>query len=646
VKIKTLTQCHICENSFDKQDMTFCPAYGKSICSVCCGLDVRCGDKCRPGATLYQKAHDFFSKFMSITVLKAFTTPLMQFFALTLGMSFIGAGILFLVYLQIPVENKEVFAGTLIKTFFFLLIIIGIISWFFILARSANQATLKALRSQTQALAKEIRAHEHTSSALQVAKTAAESANEAKSRYLASLSHELRTPLNVLLGYAQLLMRDNELPSKQRESIAIIRRNGDHLADLIESLLEVSKIEAGRMTLQRDEINLKSVLNQLVEMFQMQASKKGLKFHYISSPNLPAYVASDKQRFRQILINLISNAIKYTEKGSVTFKVSYRSEVAHFSIIDTGVGIAKSDQELIFKPFEQIRNTHTQSIAGTGLGLTISKSLAELMGGEISLTSQLGHGSTFNFRLMLSKLHKDPKEPVQNNAQVTGYKGKQKTILVVDDDINQRQLMSNLLAPIGFNTLLADSAQQGFALLKENHVHLLLMDVQMPEMNGWEMVKALRELHYQMPVLMVSANARDAEYNLQAEGYHNGYIAKPIDLDALLGKVAQLLNLQWQYIDSEKSPLSMPSIAQHKPEVTRKQYLALISLAEIGYLSGFKDKFTQIEAEYYYPEDSASQIREYVEVCNFPKIIEYLNELIETPRNKLNDKLSDELSDE
>jgi signal transduction histidine kinase/FixJ family two-component response regulator/purine-cytosine permease-like protein len=625
-QLKTLTQCHICENSFDQQDSTFCPAYGKSICSLCCSLDVRCGDKCRPGATLANQSHDFFSRFFSVDTLNKLTTPLMQFLALTFGMSFIGAGILFLVYLQIPLDDKVVFASTLIKIFFLLLIIIGIISWLFILARSGNQAALKELRSQTQALAKEIDAHKKTSSALQGAKNAAESANEAKSRYLASLSHELRTPLNVLLGYAQLLMRDKGLPSEHSEKIAIIKRNGEHLADLIESLLEVSKIEAGRMTLQRDEISLKVILQQLVDMFQMQASKKGIKFHYQASPNLPDYVATDKQRFRQILINLISNAIKYTEKGSVTFKVTYRSEVANFSIIDTGVGIAKSDQELIFKPFEQIRNTHTQSIGGTGLGLTISRSLAELMGGEINLTSQVGQGSVFNFRLMLSKLHKDPKEPELNRSEPIGYDGKIQRILVVDDDHHQRELMRNLLSPIGFEVLRAESAEQGFTLLQEQSVDLLLMDVQMPEMNGWQMVKRMRELHYMMPVLMVSANARDAEYNLQAEGYHNGYIAKPINLDDLLGKIAQSLNLQWQYESNEKQTATMPA-AERKPTATSEQYNELISLAEIGYLSGFKDKFSEIESTYSYPGDSASQIMKYVEVCNFPKIIEYLNEL-------------------
>ena len=202
------------------------------------------------------------------------------------------------------------------------------------------------------------------------------------------------------------------------------------------------------------------------------------------------------------------------------------------------------------------------------------------------------------------------------------------SILVVDDDINQRSLMSDLLKPIGFEVLLAKNALRGFDQLQENDVDLVLMDVRMPEMNGWKMVKMLRERHYKMPVLMVSANARDAEYNLQAEGYHNGYIAKPINLEALLGKIAQLLNLQWLYeeFDSPVKAATVPS-TNDKPVVTSEQYQALIALAEIGYLSGFKDKFTEIESQYHYPENSASQIKAYVEVCNFPKIIEYLNEL-------------------
>ncbi len=629
VDIRAVTHCHICENSFDCEDMTFCPAYGKAICSLCCSLDVRCADKCRPDATLSKQANDFFKRFLPTALLKSMTSPLMQFMAVTLCLSFIGATILFLIYLQLPVEEqavKEVFATTLVKIFFVLLIIIGIVSWLFILARAGNLSALKELRSQTNALAKEISAHEKTSSALQGAKEIAESANEAKSRYLAGLSHELRTPLNVLLGYAQLLSKDAELPLQQRNSIAIIKRNGEHLADLIEGLLEISKIEAGKMTLQRDEFNLKAILKQLVDMFQMQASKKGLKFYYMASPNLPEYVATDKQRFRQVLINLISNAIKYTQQGSVTLKVTYRSEVANFSIIDTGAGIAKDDQALIFKPFEQIRNVQTQNIAGTGLGLAISRTLAELMGGEITLNSSLGQGSVFNFRLMLFKLHSYAKETAHKESEAVGYHGAKQMILVVDDDANQRDLMSDLLQPLGFDILVAENAAQGLSLLAQRDINLVLLDVRMPEVDGWQMLKILREKNYLLPVLMVSANARDAEFNLQAERLHDGYIAKPVNLDTLLAKIAQLLNLQWQYQQPEQA-LTADS-QQNKPRVSAEQYETLIALAEIGFLSGFKDKFSEIQAQYQYPEGVESQLKEYVEVCNFPKIIEYLSELI------------------
>lgn len=625
------TQCHICENSFDKEDMTFCPAYGKAICSLCCCLDVRCGDQCRTNATLSKQSYDFFKRFFSETVLRKLSTPLMHFISVTLGLSFISAGIIFLIYIQLPIENNDmrtVFATTLIKIFFVLVIIIGVVSWLFILARSSNVLAIRELRSQAKALANEFNAHEQTSLALQDAKEIAEAANNTKSRYLAGLSHELRTPLNVLLGYAQLLSQDKEVPLRQRETLGIVKRNGEHLADLIEGLLEISKIEAGRVTLQRDDVNLKAILQQLVDMFQMQASQKGIKFHYITKSFIPDYVSTDKQRFRQILINLISNAIKYTEQGSVTLEVSYRSQVAHFNITDTGPGISQENQNLIFKPFEQLRNAHTKAIGGTGLGLTISRSLAELMGGEITLSSTLGQGSTFAFRLMLQSIIRKQSEPEYAKTKAIGYEGNRQHILVVDDDENQRRLMHDLLTPLGFTFFNAADAQQGFTILDENPIDLILLDVQMPIVNGWTMVKLLREKRYLMPVIMVSANARDAEFNLQAEGYHNEYIAKPLNLDALLGKIGHLLELNWEYENINKNN-PLPEDPQNKPKPIAKEseYRALMALAEIGYLSGFKEKFTELKENYFLPAEVESQLGEYLEQCNFPAIIQYLNEL-------------------
>lgn len=633
IEIKQSTICHICENEFDQEDMAFCPAYQKPICSLCCSLDVRCGDQCRPEATLSKQSHHFFRRFLTTDLLISMTTPLVQFIAVTTGMSVIAAGILFLVYLQVPVDDqqvKQVFAYTLVKIFFLILIIIGIVSWLFILARSSNMSALKELRSLATTLAKEINAHEKTSQALQQAKVVAESANEAKSRYLAGLSHELRTPLNVMLGYAQLMIQDQSFPDSQRETLSIIKRSGEHLTDLIEGLLEISKIEAGRVTLQRDEFNLKVVLQQLADMFRMKAAQKNLKFHYHASANLPEYVAADKQRFRQILINLISNAIKYTQNGEVTLDVTYRNQVAHFSIIDSGIGISEEDRELIFKPFEQVRNTHTQAIGGTGLGLTISRSLAELMGGEITLESVLGQGSTFHLRLMLVALTKNINAPESNQAKVFGYLGERKTILVIDDDYHQRKLMNDLLEPLGFEVLLAEDAQTGFTLLHNDKVNLILLDVRMPDIDGWKMSAQIREQSFNMPILMVSANARDTDSNLAAGKYHNGYIAKPVNLNTLLSKIGELMDIQWQYRqEDENTDPDNQAIAQRKakPSVSKKQYKILISLAEIGYLSGFKNKLAELEQEYAFPQEVSSELHDYVKLCNFPKIIGYLGEL-------------------
>jgi signal transduction histidine kinase/CheY-like chemotaxis protein len=631
IEITEMTQCHICENTFDKEDMTACPAYGNAICSLCCSLDVRCGDQCRTDATLSKQSRQFCRRFVSDKFLRKISTPLMHFIAVTFALSCISACILLLIYMQLPMESDEirrVFAITLIKIFFLLVIIIGVVSWLFVLARNGNVLALRELRFQTKALADEFTAHEKTSLALKSAKDVAEAANEAKSRYLAGLSHELRTPLNVLLGYAQLLSQDQELPTRHRETLGIVKRNGEHLADLIEGLLEISKIEAGRVTLQRDEFNLKAIMQQLVDMFQMQASHKGIKFHYVTKGLIPDFVATDKQRFRQILINLISNAIKYTEHGSVTFELNYRNQVAHFSVIDTGAGISQDNQELIFKPFEQVRNAHTQAIGGTGLGLTISRSLAELMGGEITLSSVLGQGSTFKFRLMLSAIQRELNEPEYAKTKAVGYVGTPQTILVVDDDDDQRRLMDYLLTPLGFTVLTAQDAHQGFTLLSDNHVDLILLDVRMPDVNGWQMVQQIREQRYLMPVIMVSANARDAEFNLQAEGYHNDYVAKPVSFDTLLGKIGHLLELTWQYQNIQQiDETAEDNTDLSKPFAKTDEYQALMALAEIGYLSGFKDKLAELKETYQFPVEVQSQLAEYLELCNFPAIIQYLDEI-------------------
>ncbi|ALO44466.1 hybrid sensor histidine kinase/response regulator [Pseudoalteromonas phenolica] len=629
----TVAKCHICENTFEKEDMTFCPAYNKNICSLCCSLDVRCGDECRSKGVMKNQLNGFFKRFLSTKLLNLLSRPLAQSIYVTLGLSFTSAGIFFLIYQQISLDGqaKEVIANTLIKVFFVLLIIIGVVSWLFVLARRGNRLALKELRAHTKALAEEASAHDKTLSELKGAKEAAEMANEAKSRYLTNLSHELRTPLNVMLGYAQLFCQDTRLSQSHIDTFKIIKRNGDHLSDLIEGLLELSKIEAGRLCLHRDECNLKTMLQQLVDMFQMHADKKGITFRYQPSGHIPDYVITDKQRFRQVLINLLSNSIKYTEKGSVTFRVSYRNEVATFSIQDTGEGISSRDQKRIFQPFEQIRSTHNQAIGGTGLGLTISSALIELMGGEITLDSQLGKGSTFGIRLMMPSVYHEVRTLEQDNLRAKGYFGERKAILIVDDDKDYQKLLVDFLSPLGFILKIASDAKSGLEILHKNRIDLAILDVRMSAQDGWQMVKTMRKQNLYTPVLMVSANARDNESSLAAQGYHNGYLTKPINLNTLLIKIGQLMMIKWQ---SDKEPEiqalsnSTPDFAEsNKMPAKKEHYMELIAMAEIGYLSGFKSKLIEIETSFFIPDGVTAKLNQYLQQCNFPKIVEYLREV-------------------
>ena len=287
------------------------------------------------------------------------------------------------------------------KVFFALTIIIGVVAWLFVLAQQSRRAAEAETRRQTTLLIQEIDAHKRTDAELQRAKEVAESANLAKSRYVVGLSHELRSPLNAISGYAQLLEQDASLPTKPRDQVRVVRRSADHLSGLIDGILDISKIEAGRLYLSRDQVRVSDFLDQLVGMFRLQAAAKGIDFIFKRPAVLPVVVYADEKRLRQILINLLSNAIKFTQAGSVQFVVHYRSPVAEFEVIDTGPGIQPDDLERIFAPFERGALGVSQPQTGTGLGLTISRLLAGVMGGDIKVTSTVGTGSTFRVKILL-----------------------------------------------------------------------------------------------------------------------------------------------------------------------------------------------------------------------------------------------------
>lgn len=626
---ETLT-CSICEHAFDQEDMTSCPAYGDIICSLCCSLDSRCGDQCRPEARLTVQLSRAVQTILPGYTPDKINPTLAHFFIVFICVSAVVSGLLALVYFQIPFSNisdQQFVSSILIKAFLLLLIVFGVLTWLYVLSQQSRSNALRESQQQTQLLVDEITAHEKTYKELQKAKETAESANHAKSRYLTGISHELRTPLNVVLGYAQILENSKELPDKHRQSIHLVRRNSEHLTDLIEGLLEISKIEAGRLELQKDEVRITALLDQIVTMFKLQAQNKGLKFEYECSEFLPEFVFIDIKRLRQILFNLLSNAIKFTQKGTIYFKVSYRSQVAQFIVKDTGIGIDYADQIRIFEPFERVRNRATQQISGTGIGLAITRLLADLMGGEISMISSPDKGSTFTLSLMLSKIDK-PLLPYNiPDKNIIAYEGPRKSILVVDDDHFHRKLLYDFLNTFDFNYLEADHAHACMELLENINIDLFLLDISMPDIDGWQLAETLRASGYHQPIIIISASHKEFKHIQLCEKLNIESIAKPVQLDLLLEKIGDLLKLDWVYSSqiSLQSSTDSGTTTEKQPSLNQETIQMLSSLAEIGYLSALTEQLNDLKEKKIINALLFDELNVQLSACNFSEFIKIID---------------------
>jgi len=593
--------CCICENTFEHEDMSYCPAYQGAICSLCCTLDARCRDSCKTNARFSQQAIQFIATFMPTRLVALIDSRFGHFVFILAAISLVSAALLSLVYYHISPQNEAfatILSDLLWTLFFVLLIVFGVLAWLFLLAHESRVVAQEETNRQTHRLLEEIDAHKETDRALQEAKELAEASNQAKSRYLTGISHELRTPLQSILGYAQLLSRDPSIPNERKEHISIMRRSGEYLADLIEGLLDISKIEAGKLDIHRDKVNLHELLSQLVHMFSLQAESKSIIFKYDCTKKLPHYVIADEKRLRQILINLLSNAIKFTQQGSVDFTINYRNQVAEFCVTDTGVGIDSDDLERIFNPFERVRKPGVPSVSGTGLGLTIVRLLCDIMGGDINVSSTPGHGSTFKVMLMLSQVDA-PQTPTAIQKNIIGYEGPRKTILVVDDEPNHRGLLCDLLMPLGFTVLEAPHAQACVEMVDQCNPNAFLLDVSMPGMNGLELAEKLREEGFDAPIIMVSADAQERHTHQNPDASHNAYMVKPIKLQSLQEQLANLLQITWVYADD--NAITMPT--SHRPVTVEPQNIVipnhplfdeLLSYAEIGYAKGFKETLNKI----------------------------------------------------
>ena len=626
-KNQTSITCSICEHPFEPEDMAWCPAYAAPICSLCCSLDSRCHDMCKPKAQMKAQLGSVARSFLSDQVVERLMTRLGRY-AMTAGISIsLIGGIMAMIAYQVSEAspaNADVIYGTILVVFFVFAIIAGIVSWFYVLAHDSRVVAEEESSRQNTLLLKEIAAHKKTDAALQKAKETAEAANRAKSRYVVGLSHELRTPLNAVMGYAQLLERDETIPAPRQSAIRVIKRSADHLSGLIDGLLDISKIEAGRLQVYSNEINIQDFLDQIVEMFRPQAQAKGLEFVHERARSLPYYVRSDEKRLRQILVNLLSNAIKFTDEGSVRFDVAYRSQVATFTITDTGRGIAEKDLGRIYEPFQRGEAESIRPMPGLGLGLTITQLLTNTLGGEISVTSRKGEGSSFRVRLLLSAVDRSSTMPAPEK-RIVSYTGPRRTIVVVDDNEDHRDMMREVLAPLDFVVLTANGGTECLTLIEGVKPDLFLVDILMPGMNGWQLVERLRENGQTAPILMLSANIGDGATVIREGDGHSDTIAKPVDIRQLSDKLALHLGLTWIY--EGETPLP----PQKAPPVTSPGLVHvqdLIRLGEIGYVRGIEAKLEELARQ---PENQpfTQALTAYIQAFDLAGYMTFLNRFTE-----------------
>ncbi|GAA6140225.1 ATP-binding protein [Hydrogenophaga sp. 5NK40-0174] len=620
-----LQKCVICEREYEAPDMAHCPAYKGSICSLCCTLDARCGDMCKPHAQLSVQWLSVLRAISPQRLWRHLEAGLAHYLLIMLVMAPVLAAVLGLLYKQQAhrLDQSVAFAADsnlldaalrtgFVRVYLVLLLITGIVAWWLVLAHRSRQVAQEESNRQTHLLMQEIESHQRTDEALQHARRAAEQANQAKTRYISTISHELRTPLNSILGYAQLLQEDASLPPHRAQAIRVINRGGEHLLSLIEGTLDVARIESGKLALESKPVAFAELVQEMASMFELQAAAKGLRFVFERSDRLPEVVRADEKRLRQILINLLGNAVKFTREGEVRLTVSHAREMAVFEVRDTGPGMSDQELERVFEPFsrgETAASHGTVDVAGgtsgSGLGLTIARMLTDLMGGEMKVSSELGEGTVFTVRLFMPEVHGVEPTMRKKEPDHVGYEGARRTVLVVDNEATDRELLAQWLEPLGFRVLRAHSGLDALALLQGEvpggaaGPHAIFMDLAMPGIDGWETLKRLRQSGWgKVPQAIVSANAFDKGLDNELDLPAEDFLVKPVRRHDLLQWLGQRLALKWvdkadlpPHRDRVQSEAQKGPLSVSRPELVGTELTPLLELVRLGYYKGIVQWF-------------------------------------------------------
>ena len=608
-------RCVICERDYEREDTAHCPAYQGTICSLCCSLDARCHDLCKPHGRLALQWRAALQRALPAGWWARVDTELGHYLML-MGLAVPALAALFWSVWRHEAAalpgglQSEALAAALaqgyLKLFALWLVLTAVVAWWLVLKHRSAQVAQEESNRQTHLLVQEVENHRRTDEALQQAKLQAEAAqraaeqaqhlaelaNQAKSRYVSAISHELRTPLNSILGYAQLLDEATDLPPQRRQAVHVIRRGGDHLLTLIEGSLDIARIESGKLTLTLAPMALRDGLQELVRLIEPQAQAKGLAFTATLDPHLPELVRADEPRVRQILLNLLGNAIKFTARGEVRLRARYAREMATFEVEDTGPGMSEAELARVFEPFA--RGSAAQgSPGGTGLGLTISRMLTGLMGGELSVRSAPGQGTCFTVRLFLPEARRA--SAPRAAPPRTGYEGPRRRILTVDNEEVDRGLLVNLLGPLGFEVVQAASGEEALSRLAELAPDAILMDLAMPGIDGWQTIARLRAAGVRTPVAVVSANAFDKGLDNEVGITPADFITKPVRLAELLDWLGRALDLRWTH--AAPAPAAAAPAVPTAP-LCRPGEAAIRALAEqvdTGYVRGILKQLDRIE---------------------------------------------------